>query len=75
MEDYFDDYYRLQKTAIEVMAENYPNEPIREDYLSLLLTADAHHLAEIDLRRRFLENTQPLLTIAKNNGFEYMGRL
>lgn len=36
MEDYFDGYYLLQKTAIEVMTENYPNEPMMEDYLSLL---------------------------------------
>ncbi|WP_406823977.1 hypothetical protein [Pedobacter sp. KACC 23697] len=72
IEDYVEGYYRLQKTAIEVMTVNHPNEPMREDYLSLLPNADAKQLPETDLRRRFLENTQPLLTIASNNGFEYM---
>lgn len=62
----------LQKTAIEAMTVSYPNEPIKEDYLSLLPNADAQQLPEIDLRSRFLENIQPLLTIANNNGFEYM---
>ncbi|WP_293744661.1 hypothetical protein [uncultured Pedobacter sp.] len=56
------------------MTENYPKEPMMEDYLSLLANADAQQLPEIDLRRRFLEIIQPLLTIANNNGFEYMGR-
>ncbi|WP_293786903.1 hypothetical protein [uncultured Pedobacter sp.] len=74
MEDYFDGYYRLQKTTIEVMTENYPNEPMMEDYLSLLPNANAQQLTEVDLRKRFLENIQPLLTIANDNGFEYMRR-
>jgi len=72
MEDYFDGYYLLQKMAIKVMMVNHPNEPIMEDYLSLFPNADAQQLAAVDLRGRFLENIQPLLTIASNNGFEYM---
>ncbi|MCX2494752.1 hypothetical protein OQX63_14790 [Pedobacter sp. PF22-3] len=55
MEDYFEGYYLLQKTAIEVMTVNHPNEPMREDYLSLFPNADAKHLPEKDLRGRFLE--------------------
>ncbi|WP_343522023.1 HNH endonuclease domain-containing protein [Pedobacter sp.] len=72
IEDYFDSYYLLQRTAVEVMTENYPDEPMMEDYLSLFPNADAHRLPEMDRRGRFLENIQPLLTIANNNGFEYM---
>ncbi|WP_406823958.1 HNH endonuclease domain-containing protein [Pedobacter sp. KACC 23697] len=75
MEDYFDGYYLLQKTAIEVMAENYPNEPIMEDYLSLSPNSNAQLLPEADLRDRFLQNIQPLLTIANNNGFEYLRKI
>jgi len=62
----------LQKTAIKVMSENYPKEPIMDEYLSIFPNADAHQLPETDLRGRFLESIQPLLTIANNNGFEYM---
>jgi len=58
MEDYFDGYYLLQKTAIEVMTVNLPNEPIMEDYLSLFPNADVKQLTESDLRDRFLENIQ-----------------
>ncbi|WP_406823963.1 hypothetical protein [Pedobacter sp. KACC 23697] len=75
MDDYFDGYYLLQKTAIEVMTENYPNEPMMEDYLSLLPNSNAHLFPEKDLKKRFSENIQPLLTIASNNGFEYMRRV
>jgi hypothetical protein len=74
IEDYFDGFYHLQKTAITVMTENYPKEPIMDEYLSIFPHADAHRLPETDLRGRFLENIQPLLTIANNNGFEYMRR-
>ncbi|WP_293744655.1 hypothetical protein [uncultured Pedobacter sp.] len=74
MEDYFEGYYLLQKTAIEVMTLKHPNEPMMEDYLSLFPNADAQLLPEADLRDRFLENIKPLLTIANNNGFEYMRR-
>ncbi|SDG82465.1 hypothetical protein SAMN05421827_111177 [Pedobacter terrae] len=72
MEEYFDGYYLLHKTAIEVMTGSYPKEPIMEDYLSLFPNADAQQLPETDLRERFLEIIQPLLTIASNNGFEYI---
>jgi len=72
IEDYFDGFYQLQKTAIKVMSENYPKEPIMDEYLSIFPNADAHQLPETDSRARFLENIQPLLTIASNNGFEYM---
>lgn len=68
--DYFDEFYQLQKTAIKVMSENYPKEPIMDEYLSIFPNADAHQLPETDLRGRFLESIQPLLTIANNNGYE-----
>jgi hypothetical protein len=64
----------LQKTAIKVMSENYPKEPIMGEYLSIFPNADANQLSETDLRDKILKNIQPLLTIANNNGFEYMGK-
>ena len=67
-------YYLLQKIAIEIMNENYPREPIMEDYLGLFPNAGAQQLPEGNLRGKFLENIQPLLTIASNNGFECMRR-
>lgn len=65
---YFDGYYRLQKTAIEVMTVNHPNEPMMEDYLSLFPNADAKQLTEADLRDRFLESIQlPSFKTVKKN--------
>jgi len=48
--------------------------PRMEDYLSLFPNADAQQWPETNLRERLVENIQPLLTMANNNGFEYMGR-
>ncbi|WP_316824714.1 hypothetical protein [Pedobacter miscanthi] len=56
------------------MGEHYPKEPIMDEYLSMFPNTNAHQLPEMDLRGRFLENIQPLLTIANNNGFEYMSK-
>jgi len=63
MEDYFEGYYQLQKTAIEIMTDNYLNEPMMEDYLSLLPNSNAQLSPETDLRVRFLENIQPCLPL------------
>ncbi|MGN7986107.1 HNH endonuclease domain-containing protein [Pedobacter sp. 22226] len=75
IEDYFEGYYGLQKTAIGIMAENHPADPLMEEYLSIFLKSDALQLTEQDLRQRFLENIQPLLTIASNNGIEYLRKI
>ncbi|MFC1226671.1 hypothetical protein ACFE6N_22900 [Pedobacter sp. BG31] len=74
MGDYYKVYYLLKKTAIEIMNENCTKEPMIEDYLGLFPNAYVQQVLEVDLRGKFLENIQPLLTIASNNGIEYMGK-
>ncbi|MDC7994028.1 HNH endonuclease domain-containing protein [Altibacter sp. HG106] len=62
---YFDDFYALQKEGFEIVQKSKPKNKFLQDYLTIfpLLNFD---------RSRFEEFIQPMLTIAHNNGFEYL---
>lgn len=50
-----------------------PESKFLQDYLSILPDlALLNSLSTENLRNRFKDNIQPLITIAANNGFEYM---
>jgi len=72
MEKYFEQFYQLQRTAIEIMLEKYSDEVLLTDYLTILPNLENQRiLSEFD-KQKFRESIQPLLTIASNNGFEYL---
>lgn len=69
---HFDSFYQLQSTAIEVVQKVNPKNKYLEDYLTILpelsmLTSDSERA-----KQRYREQLQPLITIAANNGFEYL---
>lgn len=67
LDKYFDPFYNLQQQAVEIIQHKAPKHKFLEDYLTIfpLLT---HQPIE---RQKFLEQIQPLVTIASNNGFEF----
>jgi len=70
-EHHFEPYFQLQKLALRTIWEINPTHKLLEDYLSLI--PDLSVLKELDdnqLRNRFKDTVQPLITIAWNNGFE-----
>lgn len=73
LEKHFEPYFQLQKLALQTFCTLDPNSKFLEDYLPII--PDLTLLKEIDddrLRVRFKETVQPLLTIASNNGFEFL---
>lgn len=73
MEKYFEQFYQIQRTGIEIMLNKYSDEVLLTDYLSILPNLENQScLSEFD-KQKFRESIQPLLTIASNNGFEYLG--
>lgn len=67
IEKYFASFYDLQKLAVETFIHHNPKERLLEDYL--------HIGADINtqLSKKNLYNAiQPLITIASNNGFEFL---
>src|SRR5690606_4696073 len=67
LEKYFEPFYQLQKNAYEIVRRRTPKNKLLEDYLTVL------HIEENSINQdKFKEIIQPLVSIASNNGFEFM---
>ena len=60
----------MHKTAIETIIRIQTNNKILEEYLTILPDFDSLHTDYA--RLKFKETLEPLITIAANNGFQYM---
>ena len=63
----------MQKQAIDIIREKSPTNKFLEDYLTIFADLDElknlpHNFTSI----KFKERIQPLITIASNNGFEFL---
>ncbi len=67
LDDYFKPFYQLQHQAYEIIKRKYPKNKLLEEYLTVL-----HHEEDYLNELKFKEIIQPLITIASNNGFEFM---
>lgn len=63
--NYFDDFYDLQKKAVDIVAKVKPNNRFLEDYLMVFPDFDIS-------KDKYADCIGPMLTIAHNNGFQYM---
>jgi hypothetical protein len=69
---YFDQFYDLQKTAIEIVREKSPKNIFLEDYLTIFSNLNEVGSLPDFTKEKFRERIQPLITIASNNGFEFL---
>jgi hypothetical protein len=67
LERYFVPFFEIQKTAVEIINKKDPRNIFLQDYLVILPDIE-NSFTEV----RFKEAFQPLITIASNNGFEFM---
>lgn len=67
--DHFQKFYHLQKTAFEIVKIKNPKNRYLEDYLTIF--PDLENNDGFDFIR-YKETMQPLITIASNNGFSFM---
>ena len=67
LDKYFDPFFKLQEQAVAIIQHKAPKHKFLEDYLTLFPLLATKKLE----RQRFLEQIQPLVTIASNNGFEF----
>jgi 5-methylcytosine-specific restriction endonuclease McrA len=67
LDRYFEPFYNLQKNAFEIVRRKTPNNKLLEDYLTVL-QFDQNSFNQA----HFKEVIQPLVSIASNNGFEFM---
>jgi hypothetical protein len=60
-------------TAIEIVMEKSPKNKFLEDYLTIFSDLDeVKSLPEYITKVKYKERIQPLITIASNNGFEFL---
>jgi len=67
LDRFFDPFFALQKNAIEIVRYKKPNNKLLQDYLTIFPDLDLSFSKE-----KFREVIQPLITIASNNGFEFL---
>lgn len=65
---YFESFFNLQKSAIEIMQHKAPKNKFLEDYLSIF--PDLMNINHDGFKERYRETLQPLVTIAGNNGLD-----
>ena len=65
MERYFNDFYELQKEAVSIVGKVKPNNRFLEEYLTVFPDLNFS-------KDKYIVCIQPMLTIAQNNGFQYM---
>ena len=73
LEKYFNPFFTLQKTAIEIVRKKTPRNKFLEDYLTIFSDLDEVNNLPLNFtKEKFKERIQPLITIASNNGFEFL---
>jgi hypothetical protein len=67
LDKHFDKFFQLQKSAVDIVKSITPNNKFLEDYLTIF--PDLHSSFT---KQNFRDRIQPLITIASNNGFEFL---
>ena len=69
LNQYFDSFFDLQLKAFKIVVHQNNKSKILEDYLTIFPDLDVHNLEEPNYDA-FRNTLQPLVTIARNNGFQ-----
>jgi hypothetical protein len=76
MAQHFDPYFDLQLLGLKTVFSNTHNkntEKLLQDYLTFIPDLGDFGCLDVSvLKAKFKDNIQPLITIAGNNGFEFM---
>lgn len=67
IDKYFDGFYSLQERAVEIIKDKTPDNKFLQEYLTIFPDLEKSFSKE-----KFKEIIQPLITIASNNGFEFL---
>jgi hypothetical protein len=65
-EEFFPSFFDLQKRAVNIVRESDPKNKFLEDYLDIFPDLNSFN------EEKYAKTIQPLITIASNNGFEYL---
>jgi hypothetical protein len=65
LDAYFNDFYDLQNEAVKIIKQKEPKNKFLEDYLNFFHDLNLN-------KEKYREHIEPLITIAHNNGFQFM---
>ncbi len=68
LDQHFAPFFDLQEKAVDIIKLKAPNNKFLQDYLTLFPNLNQTYFN----KERFFEHVQPLITIASNNGFEFL---
>jgi hypothetical protein len=69
MDNHFNNFFNIQKSAFEIITAVNPKSRLIDEYIYLFSTVDKKLSFEYD---KFREIISPLISIASNNGFTYL---
>jgi len=73
LDRYFEAFFKLQRQAVEIIGRVEPKNKFLQEYLTIYPDLDGvADLPQVFTPERFKERIQPMVTIAANNGFQYM---
>jgi len=73
LDKYFSSFFNLQVSAIEIIREKQPRNQFLQEYLTIFPEMDeCSDISNLITSSRYREKIQPLISIAANNGFEFL---
>ncbi len=72
LERYFDSFFEIQVKGLEVVLHKEPKNKLLEDYLNIFPELTSAVQDKDHSKQRFREQIEPLVSIAANNGFEFL---
>jgi len=73
LEKYFEAFFDLQKQAIDIISTKNPSSKFLEEYITIFPDINSLSYSDVSKNKEQFRNTiQPLITIASNNGFEFL---
>jgi hypothetical protein len=73
LDKYFNPFFLMQESAIKIIKGKNPKSRFLEDYLTIFSDLEEiNGLSDRFTKEKFRDRLQPLITIASNNGFEFM---
>ncbi len=73
LDKYFSSFFSLQVAAIEIIREKQPRNQFLQEYLTIFPEMeDSSDITKLITYAKYKEKIQPLISIAANNGFEFL---
>ena len=73
LDRYFEAFFKLQRQAVEIIGRVEPKSKFLQEYLTIYPDLDGvEDLPIVFTPEKFKERIQPMVTIAANNGFQFM---